>query len=101
MELIDEITILPIPEANFTTSINGAEVEFTNTSQVGPNAIYSWNFGDGNTSNDENPVHTYTQDGSYTVVLTIDDICILTRTKIVVVATPPVANFAANPTRMW
>ncbi|MFN8318312.1 MAG: PKD domain-containing protein [Saprospiraceae bacterium] len=99
LELIDEITILPIPEANFTTSINGAEVEFTNTSQAGPNAIYSWNFGDGNTSNDENPVHTYTQDGSYTVVLTIDDICGFdSRTKIVVVATPPVANFAANPT---
>lgn len=30
---------------------------------------YQWNFGDGNTSTDENPVHTYAINGSYTVKL--------------------------------
>ncbi len=30
---------------------------------------YEWSFGDGNTSTDENPVHTYAANGSYTVKL--------------------------------
>ncbi len=99
LELINEITILPVPEANFTSSNNGAEVTFTNTSQAGPSAFYTWNFGDGNTSNEENPVHTYLQDGTYTVVLNIDDICGFdSRTKTVVIATPPTANFSGSPT---
>lgn len=31
---------------------------------------YSWDFGDGNTSNEKNPVHTYTRGGSFPVLLT-------------------------------
>lgn len=30
---------------------------------------WDWDFGDGSTSTDENPVHEYTQEGSYTVTL--------------------------------
>lgn len=30
---------------------------------------YSWDFGDGNTSTSTNPIHTYTQPGSYTICL--------------------------------
>lgn len=99
LELIDEITILPVPDANFTFEVNGNVVTFTNTSEVGPNAVFTWDFDDGNTSNEENPVHTYVNDGSYSVILTIDDICGFdNRTKTVVIATPPVANFTASPT---
>ncbi len=32
---------------------------------------YAWDFGDGATSTEQNPVHTYTQAGDYTVVLTV------------------------------
>ncbi|MCS6937147.1 MAG: PKD domain-containing protein [Candidatus Bipolaricaulota bacterium] len=32
-----------------------------------------WNFGDGHTSSDENPTHTYAQGGTYTVELTVTD----------------------------
>lgn len=32
-----------------------------------------WDFGDGTTSTEQNPVHTYAQNGSYTVCLTIQD----------------------------
>lgn len=34
------------------------------------NFTYSWDFGDGTTSTEQNPVHTYGQDGMYSVLLT-------------------------------
>lgn len=44
-----------------------AKISFTNSSI---NAVgYSWNFGDGSTSNDENPTHIYQTGGTYTVTL--------------------------------
>jgi len=46
-------------------------VNFTNNTQ-GANA-YQWAFGDGNTSTDPNPTHTYLTMGQYSVVLTAID----------------------------
>lgn len=61
----------PDPIASFQYAIsetNYLEVVFTNYSQ---NAVsYSWNFGDNETSTDENPTHVYTAVGTYDVVLT-------------------------------
>jgi gliding motility-associated-like protein len=46
-----------------------ASISFTNNS-TGPGTLsYLWNFGDGNTSTLQNPVHTYTAAGNYTVTL--------------------------------
>lgn len=42
-------------------------VEFSNSTSSA--ASYLWDFGDGNSSTDANPSHTYTQAGSYTVVM--------------------------------
>ena len=42
-------------------------------SSTGNNLTYSWDFGDGNTSNIQNPSHTYTSQGTYYLCLTIDD----------------------------
>jgi PKD repeat protein len=36
---------------------------------------YSWDFGDGNTSTDENPVHDFVNNGTYTVVFTATGSC--------------------------
>jgi PKD repeat protein len=46
------------------------EVQFTNTSS-GKAATFFWDFGDGATSAEENPAHTYSTEGSYTVTLAI------------------------------
>jgi len=58
--------------ADFTASpVSGTpplEVAFTDTSGGSPTA-WTWNFGDGSGSADQNPVHTYTGVGRYTVTL--------------------------------
>jgi len=38
---------------------------------TGPIVKYFWDFGDGNTSSERNPVHTYYQEGAYTVELNV------------------------------
>lgn len=59
-------------------------IVFTNASV---NAVdYFWDFGDGNTSNQENPSHTYIAGGNYTVKMAaIDDLCSDTIFKTIVV----------------
>ena len=47
---------------------NWAEGTFTNYSQNA--SSYAWDFGDGNTSTEESPVHTYAAGGTYNVTLT-------------------------------
>ena len=45
-------------------------VSFTDQS-IGVITSYSWDFGDGGTSSAQNPSHTYTAQGTYTVSLTV------------------------------
>lgn len=61
------------PVAAFTASPNPAQVgqtvSFTNQSTNSPTS-YSWAFGDGGTSTDTNPTHSYAAPGTYPVMLT-------------------------------
>ena len=61
------------PTPNFTSDVvetcNG-EINFTDQSINGPSA-WHWDFGDGDTSNLQNPTHTYLNEGTYTVTLTV------------------------------
>lgn len=41
------------------------------SNSTGQNLLHLWNFGDGNTSSQVNPAHTYASSGSYNVTLTI------------------------------
>ncbi len=47
-------------------------VEFTNESTVsGSGLVYLWNFGDGQTSSEEHPIHVYETPGTFDVSLTV------------------------------
>ena len=58
-----------ICDARFEYTEDG-DVSFTDLSLGNPTA-WSWDFGDGKYSTEKNPVHTYDQEGIYTVSLTI------------------------------
>lgn len=61
-----------VPNTNFSFDITDAcvgEVEFTDISTNFPNS-FTWNFGDGTTSTQADPVHNYEQNGTYNVTLT-------------------------------
>ena len=62
------------PIASFTVNATSGAVpfaiQFTDTSSGSPDTR-EWNFGDGANSTEINPVHTYTEPGTYTVTLTV------------------------------
>jgi uncharacterized membrane protein (UPF0182 family) len=53
-----------------TSGLEPLVVQFTDQS-MGTVATWSWDFGDGQTSDEQNPSHTYQSAGSYTVSLTV------------------------------
>ena len=63
------------PVADFTVSCASLDCTFTNTSTPATGLTFAWDFGDGNTSTDENPTHTYaaTTVTEYTATLTVTD----------------------------
>ncbi len=64
----DDEPILKV-EADFTLTFGSkGAVTFKNTSKNATS--YAWDFGDGSKATEENPTHTYTKDGTYTIKLT-------------------------------
>lgn len=94
-----EIRIYPEPEADFRVGTaegcSPVEVNFVNQSTA--SNLYSWDFGDGTTSNDVNPEHVFTEAGEYDVrlIVSIEGACFDTifRQNIVTVHATPYANF--------
>jgi hypothetical protein len=96
---LTEIRIYPEPEADFDVGTaegcSPVDVKFINQSNA--SNLYSWDFGDGNTSNDVNPQHLFTEPGEYDVklIVSIEGACFDTiyRQNIVTVHATPFANF--------
>src|SRR5690606_13223067 len=67
-----------LPVVDFTYSqVDGClpvMVSFTNLSEYSNPDTYLWDFGDGNLSTEENPTHTYRENGVYTVTLQASNI---------------------------
>jgi PKD repeat protein len=68
--------------------------EFLDASSGGPTS-WLWNFGDGNTSTQQNPTHTYSTWGVYTVSLTVNDSN--TYSRVIPVGNIEVVGFNTNP----
>mgnify|MGYP003317058977 CR=1 FL=1 len=67
--------ISPPAVALFAYEINGFTVSYTDLSVSETSNIVSWlwNFGDGTTSEDQFPIHTYISEGTYYVTLDVID----------------------------
>lgn len=97
----------PIPVADFSGApLSGyvpLTINFSDQSVTRcPGVAYAWDFGDGGTSNQENPTYEYTADGTYAVSLTItSDGGVDSETKanyVTGTCQAPTANFSANRT---
>lgn len=95
------ITVLPnTVDAFFNTStVNGCEdltVDFTQYTLGG--TFYNWDFGDGNTSTNYSPSHTFTNPGTYNVALMANDGCSYDTTIVAITVFPsPTVNFTSTP----
>lgn len=73
------VAVLPAPpEPAFTFSpavpMAGSAVQFADSSGGGPVTSWLWNFGDGATSTQRNPSHTFAGNGSYDVRMTVTNV---------------------------
>lgn len=95
------VTVSPLPVIIFDAEnvCAGQEVQFINNSinQVGT-ITYDWDFGDGDTSNETDPKHTFDNAGTYNVTLTGTNSygCTSTGSLNVVIYPVPSAGFTAT-----
>jgi gliding motility-associated-like protein len=97
-----ELRVSPLVDARFETPSTGCVPHyavFNNTSLAGQE--FYWDFGDGSLSNEVNPVHTYTNIGTYTVKLKVIDTTTCNKidsTSMDITVYPkPVADFSFAP----
>lgn len=81
-------------EAAFTTQTDLLSATFTDITAATPEE-WQWDFGDGSTSDQQNPQHLYSEAGTYTVCLTTTGLCGSHDTcqTITITCPPPVAGF--------
>ena len=63
------------PVAGFYSQVSYPYVEFYDTTQSTTAFAWFWDFGDGMTSTDQNPIHEYVNSSPYTVCLKVTDSC--------------------------
>jgi len=76
------IVVIPVndaPTAEFSVEVDGSQITLSDASNddldlsSGGIVKWEWDFGDGNTSEDRNPTHTYSEIGDYSVTLKVTD----------------------------
>ncbi len=99
--LTKTITVIPVLTPGFSYSPANPEagelIQFQDLTSGNPSA-WNWNFGDGSTSNLQNPTHTYNNAGTYTVTLQVSN-GDYTRTvsKTITVLAPITVGFSYSP----
>jgi PKD repeat protein len=80
----------------FNTEITDLQVNFIDFSSAGTTS-WNWDFGDGVTSSEQNPIHIYDEPGGYEVCLSINGVCGMGNIcqQVTVSCTPPEAEFLA------
>jgi YVTN family beta-propeller protein len=106
-QFIVPLPVQPVfPAANFNSNVTGGcaplSIQFTDTSEN--TTEWNWNFGDGSNSTEQNPEHTYSVAGNYTVNLTAANLN-GTDSKLATITVlepdlpvPPVADFSSDIT---
>lgn len=96
------VSINPLPVAGFIAPdvCAGNSINFTDTSSITSGSIqtWTWNFGNGNTSNASNPIFNYSSPGTYNVSLQVitSNGCIANFSNTVNIYPIPVASFNAT-----
>jgi PKD repeat protein len=86
--------VFPLPVADFSIDeTSNGTYAFTDLSTNSPNQ-WLWDFGDGNTSTEQNPDHTYATPGTYEICLTVtNNAGSVTTCQTIAVVLIPVADF--------
>ena len=78
ISIVNQGEIGAIPIVNITTSTVGGivpvEVEFFNEISRPQDFTFAWDFGDGNTSTEQNPTHLFEEVGEFNVKLTVSSL---------------------------
>jgi PKD repeat protein len=87
-------TSCPVPTADFEYQADSLTYSFSGISTSA--TLWHWDFGDGDTSSQQNPVHAYSQPGIYSVCLHVEDTCYFANhcETIDVCFAPPEAGFS-------
>lgn len=102
--LIQTVDVNYLPDVGFynsTPCLNGGSQFIDTTTVVGGTPVsWSWDFGDGNTSTDQDPLNVYASSGTYSVTLTVtsDQGCTDFLTQNSTVLPGPTADFILSDT---
>lgn len=75
VEFDTTVYVLSEPIVDLSSDSDGTSLTITFTDESDYGDSFSWDFGDGNTSGSQNPVHTYNANGTYMVYLTVTNSC--------------------------
>ena len=97
------VNVLEGPDANFIINPNPArayeDVTFTDLSQGDQISTWIWSFGNETGDNVQNPIYSYSDGGTYEVILTVTDIkgCFDTTSREILIILPPLLPTAFTP----